>query len=179
MPFIQFQFRRGTGAEWFAANTVLADGEMGINTDTEQFKIGNGTTPWNSLPYGGLVGPDGATGLTGASGATGASGLTGATGLTGSTGAEGRSTSFYNYFANTIDTSGDPGNTYLLWDTATQIDATQININHITQDGVDIDIFLALLKTNDIIVLQDKNVSANFQKWLVSASQNCYKFPDP
>jgi hypothetical protein len=48
---VQIQFRRGAGSVWAAANTVLADGEMGINTTTNQFKIGDGTTAWNSLSY--------------------------------------------------------------------------------------------------------------------------------
>ena len=61
MPFIQFQFRRGTGAEWSAANTVLAPGEMGIDTDTYRFKIGDGTTAWNNLTYSPVAdGPQGA-----------------------------------------------------------------------------------------------------------------------
>jgi hypothetical protein len=63
MPTIQLQFRRGTASEWSSANPVLAGGEMGIETTTNQFKIGNGTTAWNSLPYGGLQGN---TGLVGA-----------------------------------------------------------------------------------------------------------------
>jgi len=69
MPNIQFQFRRGTAAQWSAANPTLAAGEMGLETDTNQFKIGNGTTPWNSLSYGGI---QGATGPTGPQGPTGA-----------------------------------------------------------------------------------------------------------
>lgn len=61
MPFIQFQFRRGTGAEWSAANTVLAPGEMGIDTDTYRFKIGDGNTAWNNLTYSPVAdGPQGA-----------------------------------------------------------------------------------------------------------------------
>ena len=48
---VQIQFRRDTGANWASANTVLAAGEMGINTTTNQFKIGDGTTAWNSLSY--------------------------------------------------------------------------------------------------------------------------------
>ena len=48
---VQIQFRRDTGSNWASANTVLADGEMGINTTTNQFKIGNGSTAWNSLSY--------------------------------------------------------------------------------------------------------------------------------
>jgi hypothetical protein len=43
--------RRGTAAEWTAANTVLATGEVGFETDTGRFKIGNGSTAWNSRPY--------------------------------------------------------------------------------------------------------------------------------
>lgn len=62
MPTIQLQFRRGTAAEWSNANPILAAGEMGIETDTDQFKIGNGTTAWNLLGYGGIQGPTGATG---------------------------------------------------------------------------------------------------------------------
>ncbi len=52
MPYIQFQFRRGTASEWTSANPVLADGEMGIETDTKKVKIGDGTTNWANLSYG-------------------------------------------------------------------------------------------------------------------------------
>ena len=64
MPTVQLQFRRGTAAEWsnVSANPVLAAGEMGIETNTSLFKIGNGTTAWNSLPYGGLQGTAGVAG---------------------------------------------------------------------------------------------------------------------
>lgn len=57
MSFGQFQFRRGTAAAWTSANPVLAAGELGLETDTSQFKIGDGTTVWTLLPYGGIVGP--------------------------------------------------------------------------------------------------------------------------
>lgn len=45
------QQRRGTAAEWTSANTVLSAGEIGFETDTSKFKIGDGATAWNSLPY--------------------------------------------------------------------------------------------------------------------------------
>lgn len=48
---VQIQFKRDTGSNWSTANTVLAEGELGINTTTNQFKIGNGSTAWNSLSY--------------------------------------------------------------------------------------------------------------------------------
>jgi len=56
MPYQQLQFRRGTAAQWTAANPVLAAGEMGLETDTTKFKVGDGTTAWNSLSYGPIAG---------------------------------------------------------------------------------------------------------------------------
>ena len=62
MPFIQLQFRRGTAASWTLQNSLLAVGEMAIESDTNLFKIGDGVTRWNLLPYGGLQGPTGEAG---------------------------------------------------------------------------------------------------------------------
>jgi hypothetical protein len=47
----RIQVKRGTAAEWTSANTVLYSGEIGLETDTGKFKIGNGSTVWNSLAY--------------------------------------------------------------------------------------------------------------------------------
>lgn len=55
MP-IQIQLRRGTAAQWTAANPILAEGEVGLETDTRYFKLGDGVTNWNSLAYGGISG---------------------------------------------------------------------------------------------------------------------------
>jgi hypothetical protein len=63
MGYIQIQFRRDTSANWNSKNVLLASGEMGIELDTQQFKIGDGHTRWVSLPYGGLRGPQGPAGL--------------------------------------------------------------------------------------------------------------------
>ena len=43
--------RRGTAAEWTAANPTLALGEIGAETDTLRFKVGTGAAAWVSLPY--------------------------------------------------------------------------------------------------------------------------------
>ena len=45
------QIRRDTAANWTSVNPVLAQGELGIETDTLKIKAGNGTTVWNSLGY--------------------------------------------------------------------------------------------------------------------------------
>jgi hypothetical protein len=48
---VQIQFRRGTAAQWSAANPVLAEGEIGVELDTGKFKVGTGLAAWNSLDH--------------------------------------------------------------------------------------------------------------------------------
>lgn len=48
---ITIQIRRGTAAEWTAANPVLASGELGLETDTGKIKVGDGIATWNSTVY--------------------------------------------------------------------------------------------------------------------------------
>ena len=43
--------RRGTATQWSNANPTLGSGEIGFETDTGQFKIGDNTTQWDDLPY--------------------------------------------------------------------------------------------------------------------------------
>jgi len=45
------QTRRDTAANWTSVNPILANGEMGLETDTVKIKWGNGVTAWNSLAY--------------------------------------------------------------------------------------------------------------------------------
>ena len=51
MATVRLQLRRGLADDWFDANPTLAAGEIGIETDTNTFKFGDGDTPWNSLEY--------------------------------------------------------------------------------------------------------------------------------
>jgi hypothetical protein len=47
----RLQLRRGLAATWTERNPVLLAGELGLELDTNQFKIGDGETAWNALPY--------------------------------------------------------------------------------------------------------------------------------
>jgi hypothetical protein len=47
------QVRRGTAEQWVTANPVLSSGELGFETDTGKFKIGDGTLEWDELDYAG------------------------------------------------------------------------------------------------------------------------------
>ena len=42
---------RNTKANFTSGNPTLTAGQIGLETDTNLIKIGNGTTAWNSLPY--------------------------------------------------------------------------------------------------------------------------------
>jgi hypothetical protein len=49
--YTRFKLRNGTAAEWTAANPTLLQGEIGVETDTRKYKIGDGSTAWNGLSY--------------------------------------------------------------------------------------------------------------------------------
>lgn len=46
---MRFACRRRTAADWTSGNEVLLAGEIGYETDTDKFKIGDGVTAWNSI----------------------------------------------------------------------------------------------------------------------------------
>ena len=51
---VQIQLRRDTASNWTSANPTLAAGEFAIETDTDKYKIGDGSTAWTSLGYSSL-----------------------------------------------------------------------------------------------------------------------------
>jgi len=50
MPTV-IQVRRDTASGWTSAGTTLAAGEIGYETDTGNFKVGDGTNGWTALAY--------------------------------------------------------------------------------------------------------------------------------
>jgi hypothetical protein len=48
---VRQQQRRGTASQWTAANPILSAAEIGYETDTNKFKIGDGTNRWAALNY--------------------------------------------------------------------------------------------------------------------------------
>ena len=58
MPFYNLRPRAGTASQWQQANTILREREIGFEYSDEgpgsgpvKMKMGDGTTPWNELPY--------------------------------------------------------------------------------------------------------------------------------
>lgn len=50
---VQIQLRRDSAADWTSNDPTLALGEVGYETDTGKFKIGDGSTAWTGLAYNG------------------------------------------------------------------------------------------------------------------------------
>ena len=100
----RIRLRRDTAANWTSANPTLLAGEMGIETDTRRYKVGDGSTAWASLSYyiEGVLARGQASKMTSATIAIGASGTYQSTGLT----ATFDSASDYQVVLGTSDTFG-------------------------------------------------------------------------
>ena len=48
----RIQFRRDTKSRWAEINPILMEGEVGLEVDTQNIKMGDGVTAWNNLDYG-------------------------------------------------------------------------------------------------------------------------------
>lgn len=118
----------------------------------------------------GSNGDNGATGPTGSNGDTGSTGATGLIGPTGANGTDGVSVSYYRYNAGTNSQTPPPAANQIVWNNSTQINSTTLYISHLTTDNIDIDVFLALIKTGDSLIIQDQNDSNNYQSWSASGT---------
>lgn len=91
--------------------------------------------------------------------------VAGTIGPEGPAGPPGSSSSFYNYVAKTDQQSGDPGPGHVNWNNVSQLDASGLAIDHLDENGNDIDVLLSLIVAGDIIILQSRTNSNNYQKW--------------
>ena len=115
---------------------------------------------------------------------SGSSGASGSSGTSGVNGQNGQSSSLFLYKAKANSYTGNPGNSFILWNNATQTGATAIHINHLTQNNLDIDIFLALIRQGSNLTIQHQTNSADYQTWdvngtptLVSGADNYWIIP--
>lgn len=135
-------------------------GEPGYETDTGKMKIGNGQTPWNSLPYYmGVTGPQGATGpqgppdgSAGSSGSAGTSGTTPANQVTGTGG--------YNYMAKWV-TASQIGNS-VIFDDGTNVGIGLTGPTYQLQLSTD---SAAKPSTNTWTIASDARIKENIQPY--------------
>jgi hypothetical protein len=144
-----------------------AQGIQGLTGETGPTGNTGDTGPQGIQGVTGAIGPQGIQGPTGPQGIQGA---TGSQGPTGTNGTNGVSVSYYKYNAKTNSQTPPPANSQIIWNNGTQINSTQLYVSHLTRDGIDIDVFLALIKNGDSLVIQDENNSNNYQKWTVNGT---------
>ena len=66
---VRVQHKRMSASDWTSSTLVLLDGELGVESDTGNVKVGNGRDRFSALQY--LTGPKGDRGETGPRGADG------------------------------------------------------------------------------------------------------------
>lgn len=70
---VRVQHKRMSASDWASSTLVLLDGELGVESDTGQVKVGNGRDRFSALKY--LTGPKGDRGERGETGPRGADGV--------------------------------------------------------------------------------------------------------
>lgn len=73
------------------------------------------------------------------------------------------------YKCNTTITP-PPASGHIRYNNATQVSSTNLYVSETTDDGIDISALLSLLIVGDKILVQDRDNSANYQIWNISAS---------
>ncbi len=109
------QLRRGAAATWTTNNPVLAIGEMGVETDTGKFKVGDGVTGWNARGYASDDGADGATWHSGEGVPGGGLGVDGDYYLDTLNGDVYLKDTTWSVIANTTGPQGDQGDPGTVW----------------------------------------------------------------
>jgi len=76
-----------------------------------------------------------------------------------------------NYYQYRFDTSTTPTVVgRIQYNNANPTLTTIVWVNHLTDDSIDIDFYLAQIGLGDILYIQDKNLSTNFAKYIVTSS---------
>ena len=70
---VRVQHKRMSASDWASSTLVLLDGELGVESDTGNVKVGNGNDRFSALQY--LTGPKGDRGERGETGPRGADGV--------------------------------------------------------------------------------------------------------
>ena len=124
---------------------------------------GGGTSGTSGVS--GTSGTSGSSGSSGSSGTSGngTSGSSGTSGTAGTSGVSGASSSVFQYKAKTTIQTGDPGNSFIIWNNATQTSSSSISIDHLDDLGEDIDVILGLIQVSQRILIHDRNDSTNYQ----------------
>ena len=88
----------------------------------------------------------------------------------GAAGANGGSSTAWRYRAKTNATSGYPTNGHLLWNNAMQVNATEILVSHLDDEGSDIELFLSFFAEGQKLFIQNRDDSSQNQIWEITGT---------
>jgi hypothetical protein len=74
------------------------------------------------------------------------------------------------YDIDTSGTSAPAGTANIRYNNATQISATELYVNIVTDGGIDVDLVLSLLAQGSALVIQDRDDHLNYQLWEISGT---------
>ncbi len=163
-----------TGVYWDVATLGPQgpQGEQGIQGIQGIQGLTGPTGPQGATGPQGEQGPQGIQGDTGPQGPQGIAGPQGVAGPQGATGAKGDagvSSFVYPYQADANTQAPPVTSGYIEWNNVNQLLATNLYVSHIDGNGDDVEVLLGLINAGDVIVIQDKTNSGNYQNWNVTA----------
>ena len=66
-------------------------------------------------------------------------------------------------------TASDPGAGKMKWNNSTQISATELYLDAITDSGIDLSNYISTIPAGSTLFVQDKDDAAKYQKWLIGS----------
>lgn len=73
-----------------------------------------------------------------------------------------------SFKANDVTSAIDPGSGKLNWNNATQQNATEVYLDSLTENGLDLSNYISMIPAGSTLFVQDKDDANKYQKWLIS-----------
>jgi len=83
-----------------------------------------------------------------------------------------------NYKVDANDTTPPAANGRIKYSNATQINSANLYVSAITDEGMDVEVLISLLNVGTILLIQDENDAANYQKWQISSTPTFQSISD-
>jgi disulfide oxidoreductase YuzD len=83
-----------------------------------------------------------------------------------------------NYKVDANDTTPPAANGRIKYSNATQISSANLYVSAITNEGMDVEVLISLLNVGTVLLIQDENDAANYQKWQISSTPTFQSISD-
>lgn len=83
-----------------------------------------------------------------------------------------------NYKVDANNTTPPAANGRIKYSNAAQINSANLYVSAITDEGMDVEVLISLLNVGTILLIQDENDAANYQKWQISSTPTFQSISD-